>query len=115
MLIAGAHVGEREQKHIIKEEISMAGLNLRVVNAGPATGVAKAVMVTFAQGSVDLPTTVGIIEHPRHGVILWDTGVNDAVADPKTAEQHWGPGLREAFGMTKFTREDAVDAQLRRL
>ena len=93
----------------------MANLNLKVVNAGPATDVAKAVMVTFAQGSVDLPTTVGIIEHPKHGIILWDTGVNDAVADPKTAEQHWGPGLREAFGMTKFTREDAIDAQLRRL
>jgi glyoxylase-like metal-dependent hydrolase (beta-lactamase superfamily II) len=92
----------------------MTALNLRVVNAGPAS-VAKAMMVTFAQGNVDVPTTVAIIEHPKHGVILWDTGVNHAVADPETAIQHWGPGMREAFGMTRFTREDAIDAQLPRL
>jgi N-acyl homoserine lactone hydrolase len=92
----------------------MPGLRLTIVNAGPIS-CARANLVAFAPGNVDAPTTVGIIEHPKHGLVLWDTGVNDAVADPERADAYWGAGLRDAFGAHAFTREHAVDAQLRRL
>lgn len=60
----------------------MAGLRLTVVDAGPLRPD-KNKLVAFASGGpVSVPTTVGIIEHPKHGLILWDTGINDIVADP---------------------------------
>lgn len=93
----------------------MAGLRFTAVNAGPLTACARANLVAFAPGNVDAVTTVGIIEHPKHGLVLWDTGINDAVCDPQTADAYWGPGLRDAFGVLNFTREHAIDAQLKRL
>ena len=92
----------------------MPGLRLTAVNAGPIS-CAKSNLVAFAPGTIEAPTTVGIIEHPRHGLILWDTGMNDAVADPERGEAYWGPGLRDAFGTHAFTRDHAVDRQVQRL
>jgi hypothetical protein len=51
----------------------------------------------------------GIIEHPEHGLVLWDTGVNHLVADPEEGEKYWGPAIRDAFGAQGFTREHAID------
>ena len=47
----------------------MAGLRLTVVDAGPLSPD-KNKLVAFAPGTVSVPTTVGIIEHPKHGLIL---------------------------------------------
>lgn len=71
----------------------MSGLRMTVVNAGPLN-CNKSLLVAFATGIVEIPTTVGIIEHPEHGLILWDTGINDIVADPDRGEEYWGPGMR---------------------
>jgi glyoxylase-like metal-dependent hydrolase (beta-lactamase superfamily II) len=72
-------------------------------------------LVALTSGVVKVPTTVGIIEHPKHGLILWDTGINGIVADPERGDEYWGPGLRAAFGTHGFTREHAIDAQLKHL
>ena len=93
----------------------MTGLSLTVVNAGPLNPDKNKLIAFASAGTVAVPTTVGIIEHPRHGLILWDTGINDAVADPDRGEAYWGPGIREAFGAQALTRDHAIDAQLRRL
>lgn len=89
------------------------GCKVTVVDCGPLT-LDKGILMTGASGQVTIPSSVWVIEHPKHGVILFDTGVNYLVADPETAETHWGPGMREAFGCT-LTREMAVDQQLIRL
>ena len=47
-----------------------AGLRLTVVDAGPLSPD-KNKLAAFASGTVSLPTTVGIIEHPKHGLIMW--------------------------------------------
>jgi len=88
-----------------------SGPKMCVVDCGPLT-VEKAKLVTFAEGTVTVPTTVAIFQHPHHGVILWDTGCNDAVSDPEKAEAYWGPGVREGFGAQAFTRNHAIDRQL---
>ena len=93
---------------------NMAGLRMSAMNVGPLS-CAKNLLVAFAPGNVDVPTTSVVIEHPTHGVILWDTGINDAVADPDRGDDYWGPGLRAAFGTHGFKREHAVDAQLDKL
>jgi N-acyl homoserine lactone hydrolase len=93
----------------------MTGLRLTVANAGPLNPDKNKLVAFASAGTVSVPTTVGIIEHPRHGLILWDTGINDAVADPDRGEAYWGPGIREAFGTQALTRDHAIDAQLRRL
>ncbi|GHE36924.1 hypothetical protein GCM10018771_16640 [Streptomyces cellulosae] len=62
-----------------------------------------------------MPSTVAVVEDATHGPILFCSGVNHHVADPEAAEAHWGPGLREAHGAQHFTREHAIDTQLRRL
>jgi N-acyl homoserine lactone hydrolase len=92
----------------------MAGLRLTAVDAGPLRPD-KNKLVAFAPGTVSIPTTVGIIEHPQGGLVLWDTGINDAVADPDRGDAYWGPGIRDAFGAHGFKREHAIDAQLQRL
>jgi glyoxylase-like metal-dependent hydrolase (beta-lactamase superfamily II) len=84
---------------------------MTVVDAGPLT-LEKAKLVAFAEGQVSVPTTVAIFQHPAHGVILWDTGCNDAVADPDRAESYWGIGIKAAFGAHGFTRDHAIDRQL---
>jgi CRP-like cAMP-binding protein len=53
----------------------MGGLQLTAVDAGPFR-LERSKLVPFAQGMVSIPTTVGIIQHPKHGLVLWDTGVN---------------------------------------
>jgi N-acyl homoserine lactone hydrolase len=92
----------------------MGGLQLTAVDAGPFR-LERSKLVPFAQGMVSIPTTVGIIQHPKHGLVLWDTGVNHVVADPEAAEKYWAPGVREAFGAQGFTREHAIDKQLEKL
>ncbi len=92
----------------------MSNLRLTAIDAGPIN-CEKSKLVAFAPGMVEAPTTVGIIEHPKHGLILWDTGMNDAVADPDRGDAYWGAGLRAAFGTHGFTRDHAVDRQLQRL
>ncbi len=93
----------------------MTGLRLTVVDAGPLNPDKNKLVAFASAGTVSVPTTVGIIEHPQHGLILWDTGINDAVADPDRGEAYWGPGIREAFGTQALTRDHAIDAQLKRL
>ncbi|MGW2588480.1 N-acyl homoserine lactonase family protein [Streptomyces virginiae] len=68
-----------------------------------------------ASGVISVPSTVAVIEHAVHGLILFDTGINHRVADPKAADSYWGVGLRAAYGAQAFTREHAIDAQLDRL
>ncbi|MGH7051519.1 MAG: N-acyl homoserine lactonase family protein [Acetobacteraceae bacterium] len=87
---------------------------LTVLDAGPLEPDRNK-LVAFASGRAPVPTTVGVIEHPAHGLVLWDTGINHLVADPERGDGYWGPGLREAFGTHGFTRAHAVDAQLERL
>src|SRR5215469_13825649 len=82
----------------------MPGLKMSAMNVGPIS-CAKNLIVAFAPGNVDVPTTSVIIEHPKHGLVLWDTGINDAVADPERADAYWGPGVRAAFGTQRFTPE----------
>ncbi len=89
-------------------------LRVTTVDAGPFT-MPKSGLQHGASGTVTVPSTVAVIEHAAHGLILFDTGVNHRVADPETAEAHWGPGLRTAYGAEGFTRAHAVDAQLERL
>ncbi|MEQ8143740.1 N-acyl homoserine lactonase family protein [Streptomyces sp. OP7] len=91
-----------------------ARLRVTTVDAGPFT-LPKADLLHGAQGTLTVPSTVAVVEHATHGLILFDTGVNHHVADPEAAEAYWGPGLREAYGAQHFTREHAIDAQLRRL
>jgi N-acyl homoserine lactone hydrolase len=93
----------------------MTGLRLTVVDAGPLNPDKNKLVAFASAGTISVPTTVGIIEHPQHGLILWDTGINDAVADPDRGEAYWGPGIREAFGTQALTRDHAIDAQLKRL
>lgn len=92
----------------------MTGLRMTVVDCGPLS-LAKAKLVAFAEGMVDIPTTVAIFEHPKHGVILWDTGCNDAVSDPDRRDDYWGHGIATAFGAEGFTRDHAIDRQLEKL
>jgi N-acyl homoserine lactone hydrolase len=42
----------------------------------------KVKLVTMTPGMVTIPTTVAIFDHPKHGVIPWDTGGREDVADP---------------------------------
>jgi len=92
----------------------MSGLRMIVVDVGPLS-LAKAKLVAFGEGNVSIPTTAAIFQHPTHGVILWDTGCNDAVADPDRAEGYWGAGIKAAFGAQGFTRDHAIDRQLDKL
>ncbi|WP_164986182.1 N-acyl homoserine lactonase family protein [Streptomyces roseicoloratus] len=92
----------------------VVGLRVTAVDAGPFT-MPKEGLLYGASGMITVPSTVAVIEHPGHGVILFDTGINHRVADPGTADDYWGAGLREEYGAQGFTREHAIDAQLDRL
>lgn len=92
----------------------MSGLRMSAMNVGPLS-CSENLLVAFAPGHVDVPTTSVVIEHPKHGIVLWDTGINDAVADPDRGDDYWGAGLRGAFGTQGFTRDHAVDRQLDKL
>jgi N-acyl homoserine lactone hydrolase len=89
-------------------------VRLTVCDAGPFM-LDRSDLMVGASGPVTVPSTVVVIEHPGHGVILFDTGVNHRVADDAGADEQWGPGLRGRYGATLFTREHAVDTQLERL
>ena len=62
---------------------------------------------------ITVPVPMMIIQHPKHGVIVFDTGVNVATADGKCAE-YWGAGLCSAFN-AKQTRDEVIDRQLEKL
>lgn len=62
---------------------------------------------------ITIPVTMVVIHHPRHGVVLFDTGNNVAVSDGKCAE-YWGSGLCSAFN-AKQTRDEVIDRQLEKL
>ncbi|MBB3917597.1 N-acyl homoserine lactonase family protein [Rhizobium fabae] len=87
----------------------MSNLKMTALNVGPLD-CDKNLLAAFAPGRVEVPTTAAVIVHPAHGIIVWDTGINDAVADPD--REYWGPGLKQAFGTHGFTRGHAIDAQL---
>ncbi|HEY8457623.1 MAG TPA: N-acyl homoserine lactonase family protein [Actinopolymorphaceae bacterium] len=89
-------------------------VRLTVFDAGTFT-MSKADLMYGGSGMITIPSTVAVIEHAHHGLILFDTGINYRVADPDSGEDYWGPGLRSAYGAQGFTREQAVDAQLVRL
>lgn len=82
----------------------MTGLKISAMNVGPLS-CDKNLPVALAPGHVDVPTTSAVIIHPTHGVLLWDTGINDVVSDPDRGEEYSGPGLRAAFGTHGFKRE----------
>src|SRR5699024_764353 len=89
------------------------GLTVTAVDCGRLE-TSKGLFMTNAEGQISVPTAVYIIEHPKHGLILFDTGVNYNVADPEAAEKHWGPGKRDHLGC-KLKRDDAIDRQLQNL
>lgn len=86
-------------------------MRMSAMNVGPLS-CDKNLLVAFASGRVEIPTTAAVIEHPKHGIVLWDTGINEAIADPDRADEYWGGNVRAAFGPHAFTRAHAIDAQL---
>ena len=91
----------------------MSGLRLTVVDGGPCRWKKQDRRVRSGDGVYTYDD--GIIEHPEHGLVLWDTGVNHIVADPEEGEKYSGPAIRDAFGAQGFTREHAIDKQLEKL
>jgi N-acyl homoserine lactone hydrolase len=89
-------------------------MRMSAMNVGPLS-CDKNMLVAFASGRVEIPTTAAVIEHPKHGIVVWDTGVNEAIADPDRADEYWGANVRAAFEPHAFTREHVIDAQLDRL
>ena len=87
---------------------------MTAMNVGPLSPD-KNLLVAFAPGHVDVPTTSAVIVHPVHGVIVWDTGINEAVADPDRRDAYWGANICAAFGVAAFTREHVIDKQLEKL
>lgn len=87
----------------------MAGLRMSAMNVGPLS-CATNLLVAFAPGNVDVPTTSVVLEHPVHGVVLRDTGINEAVADPDRGDDYWGPGLPPLLAATSTTTSVASDA-----
>jgi N-acyl homoserine lactone hydrolase len=91
----------------------MAKLKMTALNVGPLDCNTN-YLVAFAEGKGKVPTTASVIVHPDHGVIVWDTGINDAMADP-ARKDYWAPGLDQAFGVHGFTRDHAIDRQLNKI
>ena len=69
---------EEGNRLLVVPEVA-TGLKMSAMNVGPIS-CAKNLLVAFAPGNVDIPTTSVVIEHPKHGLVLWDTGINEAVA-----------------------------------
>lgn len=84
------------------------------MNVGPLS-LEKNLLVAFASGHIEVPTTSAVIVHPEHGVVVWDTGINEAVADPERGNAYWGANVRAAFGPEAFTRDHVIDRQLEKL
>ena len=91
----------------------MTGLRMSAMNVGPS--VDTNLLVALAPGHLEIPTTAAVIVHPTHGVGLWDTGFNGAVADTERREAHWGVNAATAFAPHAFRCDHAVDAQLEKL
>src|SRR5260370_38095700 len=89
----------------------MTGLQMSAMNVGRLSVDAN-LLVAFAPGHLEIPTTAAVIVHPTHGVVLWDTGINDVVADPDRRDAYWGASVAAAFGPHAFKRDHAIDAQL---
>jgi N-acyl homoserine lactone hydrolase len=89
----------------------MTGLRMSAMNVGPLSVDANH-LVAFAPGHLRVPTTAAVILHPTHGVVVWDTGINDAVSDPERREAYWGSDVTHTFDPSAFRREHAIDAQL---
>jgi hypothetical protein len=78
----------------------MTGLQMSTMNVGPLSVDAN-IVVAFSPGHLEIPTTAAVIVHPTHGVVLWDTGISDVVADPDRRDAYWGAGVVAAFGRTR--------------
>lgn len=92
----------------------MSKLKMTALDAGPLS-LEKSFIVAFAQGRVDIPTTVGVFEHADHGVILWDTGIPEAIADPDRKNVYWAPGVADMFGAQDFGPQHTLRVQLDKL
>lgn len=84
------------------------GLRLTAVTTGMLT-LDKGLLTMLQSGTIKAPVPVYIAEHPRKGLILFDTGVSHRCADDP--DKHWAPGLAKTFGLS-ITREEAIDQQL---
>src|SRR6201987_1434921 len=93
---------------------NMTGLRMSAMNVGPLSVDAN-LLVAFAPGHLEIPTTAAVILHPTHGVVLWDTGINGAVANPDRREAYWGANVATAFAPHALRSEQAMDAQLEKL
>lgn len=62
---------------------------------------------------ITVPVTMAVIQHPKHGLVVFDTGNNVAVSDGKCAE-YWGAGLCSAFN-ARQTRDEVIDRQLEKI
>ena len=61
-------------------------IRLTVVDAGPLS-VDRSDLMHGASGTLTVPSTVVVIEHAQHGLVLFDTGINHRVADPELARR----------------------------
>ena len=84
-------------------------VRLTVCDAGPLA-VDRSDLMVGESGPLTVPSTVVVVEHARQGLLMFDTGINHRVADQEGAIAQWGAELRERYGATGFTRDDAVDA-----
>ncbi|MFT3973774.1 MAG: N-acyl homoserine lactonase family protein [Amaricoccus sp.] len=89
----------------------MPKLRMLTVDTGRCR-VPKAHMYEMAEGMIDIPSPVNIIEHHKHGLILFDTGLNHAISDSELSVERYGLDLHSAFGASRVTRDDAIDRQL---
>jgi hypothetical protein len=75
MFAPGGKYAARTAHHKIQGG-TMSGLRMSAMNVSPLS-CSKSSLVAFAPGHVDVPRTSVMIEHPKHGIVLWDTGIND--------------------------------------
>src|SRR4051812_22364872 len=62
----------RISRNRYQREVTLT-LKMTAMNVGPLSPD-KNLLVAFAPGHVEVPTTSAVIVHPVHGVIVWDTG-----------------------------------------
>lgn len=94
--------------------MNMTGLRFTAVDVAPLR-VPEGFLHALAAGEIATPTAAFIIEHPKHGLIVYDTGMHPAISDPEASVAHFGQGVREAFGAEGISRDHAIDRQLIRL
>jgi N-acyl homoserine lactone hydrolase len=61
---------------------------------------------------ITIPVSMWVIDHPK-GLVVYDTGTNVAIADGK-CKSYWAEGMCD-FLKPSLRREDAIDAQLKKL